>query len=152
MDSVIRGAIVYLFLLIIFRISGKRTMAQVTSFDMVVLLIISETTQQAMVTQDQSMTNAFLLIMTLVGLSVLFSWLKLYSHRIENWLDGTPVVLIEKGRMHANRMHRERIGKEDILEAARMTQGLKKLDQIEYAVLERTGEISVIPKNSGDTD
>ena len=152
MDSVIRGAIVYLFLLIIFRISGKRTMAQVTSFDMVVLLIISETTQQAMVTQDQSMTNAFLLIMTLVGLSVLFSWLKLYSHRIENWLDGTPVVLIEKGRMHENRMHRERIGKEDILEAARMTQGLKKLDQIEYAVLERTGEISVIPKNSGDTD
>ena len=75
MDSVLRGLLVYFFLLIVFRISGKRTLSQTTSFDLVLLLIISETTQQAMVDNDHSITNGFLLIMTLVGTSILLATL-----------------------------------------------------------------------------
>ena len=73
MDSVLRGLLVYFFLLIVFRISGKRTLSQTTSFDFVLLLIISETTQQAMVDNDHSITNGFLLIMTLIGTSILLA-------------------------------------------------------------------------------
>ena len=76
MESVFRGLIVYFFLLIMFRISGKQTLSQTTSFDLVLLLIISETTQQAMVNSDHSVTNGFLLIITLVGTTIVLSALK----------------------------------------------------------------------------
>ncbi|MFX4689755.1 hypothetical protein ABTB16_20325, partial [Acinetobacter baumannii] len=71
MDSVLRALVVYAFLLIVFRIAGKRTLAQATNFELVLLLIISETVQEALVDQDHSVTNAFLLVVTLVGTSLL---------------------------------------------------------------------------------
>ena len=77
MDSIIRGLTVYVFLLVIFRFAGTRMMAQMTSFDLILLLIISETTQEAMIAGDHSITNCFLLIMTLVGATVLLSFLKM---------------------------------------------------------------------------
>ena len=89
MNSVIRGAMVYLFLLVIFRLTGKRTMAEITSFELVLLLIISEATQQAMLDEDNSMTNAMLLITTLVGLNLLLSVL---SNRWRSWSTGRREV------------------------------------------------------------
>ena len=149
MESVIRGLLVYLFLLIFFRISGKRTLQQTTNFEFVLLLIISETTQQAMVGQDQSMTNGFLLILTLIGASIAFSLLKQRSPAIDKWIDGVPVVLIEDGKLHQHRMGKLRVDEKDILEAARVKRGYERLDQIKYAILERDGEISVIGKQAG---
>ena len=70
MFSVLRGVLVYFFLLVIFRISGKRTISQITTFDFVLLLIISEVVQQAMIANDNSMINAALLVITLVGLDI----------------------------------------------------------------------------------
>lgn len=145
MESVIRGLVVYLFLLLIFRISGKRTMSQNTNFDLVLLLIISETTQQAMVDSDHSVINGFLLIMTLVGASIGFSLLKQRSTALEKWLDGTPVVIIENGKMLRTRMNNLRVDESDILEAARGLQGLERLEQIKYAIVERGGEITIVP-------
>ena len=75
MDSVIRGAVVYLFVLLIFRIAGKRALSEVTTFDLVLTLIISEAIQQALIDSDNSITNAFLILVTQVGLDVLFSFL-----------------------------------------------------------------------------
>jgi len=76
MDLVIRGLAVYLFLLLIFRVSGKRSLHNATTFDFVLLLIIAETTQQALVGDDGSVTGAFLLIIVLVGTDVLLSLAK----------------------------------------------------------------------------
>src|SRR5688572_20946993 len=136
MDSVLRGLIVYFFLLVVFRISGKRTLSQTTSFDLVMLLIISETTQQAMVDDDHSITNGFLLILTLVGTTVTLAWLKQRFPRLEQLLEGTPLVIIEDGRLHKDRMDSVRVDEEDILSAARQAHGLERLDQIKYAVVE----------------
>jgi len=83
MESVIRGVIVYIFLLIVFRLAGKRTLAQASNFELVLLLIISETTQQAMVDNDHSLTNSFLLILTLIACTVTLSWLKEIFARLE---------------------------------------------------------------------
>lgn len=145
MESVIRGLIMYAFLLVMFRISGRRTLAQDTNFDLVLLLIISETTQQAMVDNDHSVTNAFLLIMTLVGASIGLSLLKQRLPRLDKWLDGTALVVIENGKLHKDRMDKVRVDEADILESARRLQGLERLEQIKYAIVERNGEITVVP-------
>lgn len=146
MDSIARGLAVYLFLLFVFRVSGKRTLAQTTPFDLVLLLIISETTQQAMVDDDHSLTNAALLILTLVGADLLLSVAKLRSKRVSRWLEGLPLVLVEDGQELPERMKRSRVDKEDVLSAARLQHGLQNLDEVRYAVLETSGEISIIPK------
>jgi len=147
MESVIRGVSVYIFLLIIFRLAGKRTLTQTTTFDLVLLLIISETTQQAMVDSDHSVTNAFLLIITLIGMTVLLSVLKQKFPKLDLWLEGTPLVLVDQGTLLRERMERCRIDEGEILTAARQTQGLAAMHQIDYAILERNGDISIIPKS-----
>ena len=147
MDSVLRGIAVYVFLLVVFRFAGKRTLSEMTTFDFVLLLIVSEATQQALIDNDNSMTNSFLLILTLVGLNVGLSLLKQRSHQLEKWLEGTPVVVLEDGKPIKERMDKARVDEADILTAARELQGLERLDQIKYAVLERSGGISIIPKN-----
>ncbi|HYD01304.1 MAG TPA: YetF domain-containing protein [Phycisphaerales bacterium] len=145
MESVIRGLVVYFFLLLVFRLSGKRTLAENTSFDLVMLLIISETTQQAMVDGDHSVTNAFLLIMTLIGATVGLSLLKQRIPAVEKWVDGTALVIVENGRMHKDRMDKLRVDESDVLEAARKFQGLERLQQVKYAIVERNGEITIVP-------
>ena len=145
MESVIRGLLVYFFLLLIFRISGKRTLAENTNFDLVLLLIISETTQQAMVDNDHSVTNGFLLIVTLIGASVGLSLLKLRLPGLEKWLDGSPLVLMQDGKVLKDRMNKVRVDEADILEAARSLHGLERLDQIKYAIIERSGAITIVP-------
>lgn len=145
MESVIRGVVVYFFLLLIFRISGKRTLAQTTNFELVLLLIISETTQQAMVDDDHSVTNGVLLIVTLIGASIGLSLLKQRLPALEKWLDGAPLVLIQDGKMLKDRMDKVRVDEADILEAARELHGLERLDQIKYAIVERSGAITIVP-------
>jgi uncharacterized membrane protein YcaP (DUF421 family) len=146
MESVVRGLITYLFLLVVFRVAGKRTLSETTNFDLVLLLIISETTQQAMVNDDHSMTNGAILILTLVAVDIGLSLLKQSSPAAEKWLDGTPLVIVKDGRPLKDRMDQERVDEEDVLEAAREQEGLESLDQIKFAVLERSGRISVVPK------
>jgi uncharacterized membrane protein YcaP (DUF421 family) len=145
MESVVRALLVYIFLLLVFRISGKRTLSQATNFDLVLLLIISETVQQAMVDDDHSLTNGMLLILTLVGASIGLSLLKQRFPRVDAIIDGVPLVIVADGRLLHDRMDRERVDEGDLLEAARQAHGLERLDQIKYAVLERNGEITIVP-------
>ena len=145
MDSVLRAAAMYLVLLVVFRIVGKRTLAQITPFDMVLLLIIAESTQQALVGPDYSVVNAVLVIVTLVCIDIGLSQWRRHSRRVEKILDDVPLVLVERGRPLTARMDRECVDASDIMEAARLQQGLERMDQIKYAVLETNGEISIIP-------
>ena len=148
MDSVVRAAAVYLVLLLLFRIVGKRSLAETGAFDFVLLLIIAEATQQAMIDDDNSMTNAFLIIVTLLVLNVGFSLLKQHSPLVDRLIDDVPVLIVVDGNPIKDRMDRARIDERDILQAARESQGLASLDQIQYAVLERDGAISVVPRQA----
>lgn len=148
MDSVIRGVAIYFVLLLVTRLSGRRTLAQSTPFDFVLLLIIAETTQQALLGDDFSIVNAFVLIVTLFGVDVLLAFAKGRSTRLALWLDGMPTVLISNGVIDPQAMGRARIGVADVLAAAREQQGIASLDKIEAAVLETSGGISIIPKSS----
>jgi len=146
MESVLRGIAIYFVLLLVTRLSGRRTLAQVTPFDFVLLLIVAETTQQALLGDDFSITNAMISIVTLFVADILLSHLKQRSGRAAAILDGTPVVLISEGKVDAEALRRSRIGLDDILESARQQHGLARLDQIEHVVLEVGGSLSIIPK------
>jgi len=146
MDAVLSACAIYAALLVVLRIGGNRTLGQTTTFDFVMLLIIAETTQQALLGDDFSVTNALLLITTLVGLDIGFSLLKRRWPKLDRLVEGIPMVIVENGKPLLDRMHKARVDEEDVLAAARESQGLKRMDQIEYAVLERSGGISVVPK------
>lgn len=147
MDAVLRGVAVYFVLLVVTRLSGRRTLAQVTPFDFVLLLIIAETTQQALLGDDFSITNAAVIIVTLFTTDILLAYLKQWSPRSAVVLDGTPTVLIARGKPDRQALRRARVSLDDVMESARTDHGLRRLDEIEFAVLEVSGKLSIIPKS-----
>ena len=146
MDLVVRGLVVYVFLLLIFRVSGKRSLRNATTFDFVMLLIIAETTQQALVGEDASVTGAFLLIVVLVGTDILLSLIKRSFPRLDRLVEGQPLVIVRNGVPWRARMRVERVDEEDVLSAAREQQGIERLEDVKRAVLERSGAISIVPR------
>lgn len=149
METVLRAAAIYLFLMVVFRISGKRALAEMTAFDMVLLLVIGESVSQGLMGDDFSVTTALILVTTLVLMEIGFSFIKQKSRIAERWLEDVPLIVVEDGKPLRDRMDRARVDEEDVLEAARSLHGLENMQQIKYAVLERGGSISVIPKRSG---
>lgn len=146
MDAVLRAVAIYLVLLVIFRLTGKRSMAQVTTFDFIILLIVGEATQQALLGEDFSVTQAALVIATLILLERLFDYFSWRLPRFKRITEGLPVVVVENGRALEGVMSKEQITTDDVLSAARESQGLERMDQIKWAVLETSGGISIVPK------
>ena len=124
--------------------AGRRSLADLTTFDFVLLLIIGEATQQALLGDDFSFINAMLVISTLIVLDVGLSLAKLNSKRLARLLDGHATLVVEHGRFLHHRMRRARLTEDDILESARDSQGIEKIEQIKFAIIERNGKISVI--------
>lgn len=145
MDSVLRAAAIYLVLMILFKIAGRRSLAELTTFDLVLLMVISEATQQALLGEDFSLTNAVLVIVTLIAIDIGLSLVKQRSRWFSKVLDGGPTIVVEDGKVLAERLKHARLDESDILEAARSAQGILAIDQIKFAILERNGKISIIP-------
>ncbi|WAJ39848.1 DUF421 domain-containing protein [Pseudomonas sp. GOM7] len=145
MDAVLRAGAIYLALLILFKLAGRRSLAQLSTFDFVLLLIMGEATQQALLGEDFSVTNAVLVIVTLIVLDVGASLLKRRSERLAQLLDGTPTVVVEDGVPLQWRLDKARMTLDDVMESAREN-GLERLEQIRYAIIERNGKISIIPQ------
>jgi uncharacterized membrane protein YcaP (DUF421 family) len=146
MDTVIRTAAIYLLLWLLFRIAGRRTLSEMTTFDFVLLLIVAEAVQQAIIGDDFSVTTAVLAIVTLLALDISVAAVQQRRPRVDRWLNGVPTVIVADGQPLGERMDRARIDIADVMEAARR-QGIERMDQIKFAVLERGGGISVIPKS-----
>ncbi len=145
MDSVLRSAAIYIVVLFVFRVAGRRTLSELTTFDFVLLLVIGEATQQALLGDDFSITNAFMVIVSLVGMDITMTYIKRRSARIAKLIDGESMIIVEYGKVLDRRIQKSRIDQDDILQAARTTQGLERLDQIKFAILEKDGKISIIP-------
>ena len=145
MDPVLRALIIYGFMLVLFRIFGKRTLGQITTFDFVLLLIIGESASQALMGDDFSLTTAMLLIASLLGIDFVLALLKQRSPRVEEMMDGAPLIVVQDGQCLYERLKRAGLDEADVLLAARRSHGLERLDQIKFAVHERGGDISIIP-------
>jgi uncharacterized membrane protein YcaP (DUF421 family) len=127
-------------------VTGKRTLAQVTVFYFVVLIMISQAGQQALPGDDLSLTNALLIIVTLVGIHLLFTAANYRLAVFDKFANDVPLVLIDDGQLLDERMRKSNVSEDDILEQARMVHSLERMDQIKHAVLKRTGSISVVPR------
>ncbi|HLV43621.1 MAG TPA: YetF domain-containing protein [Aggregatilineales bacterium] len=145
MDAVLRSVAVYVVLLVIFRVAGKRALSEITTFDFVLLLIIGNVIEPGITGDDYSVTNGLLIIITLVVVDIGMSLIKQKSRGFAKLVDGVPLVIVEDGQPIEERMRKARLDVSDILTSARQSQGLERMDQIKYAILERSGGISIVP-------
>jgi uncharacterized membrane protein YcaP (DUF421 family) len=145
MEFFLRTLAIYLFLLVLFRLTGKRTLSELSTFDFILLLIISEATQNALIDDDKSLVAGLAVVLTLVLLDLAMSYLKKRFGVIEKITEGVPVVLVDRGKVIQEHLDKTRVTVSDILQTARLTHGLERMEQIKYAVLETSGGISIIP-------
>lgn len=143
--TVVRAAGVYVFLLAVFRVAGRRTLAQVTNFDLILVLIIGDATQQAIIGEDYTLIGGVLAVSTLLLMDVALSRAKHRWPAVDTVIDGLPLPLMTAGSLNREQMSSEGVTDDDLIVAARETRGLAKIEDIDHAVLEASGGISIVP-------
>jgi uncharacterized membrane protein YcaP (DUF421 family) len=143
-NIVLRTAVVYLVVLIGLRMAGKREIGQITVFDLVVLLLIANAVQNAMVGPDTSLAGGMLAAVVLLVMNAVVARLRLRWPRLRRMLEGSPTLLVLRGEMIPEHLRREGLDQET-LKAAMREHGIAKLSEVEMAVLETDGSISVVP-------
>ena len=140
----LRTAAVYLVVLIGLRLAGKREIGQMTTFDLVVLLLLANAVQNAMVGPDTSLTGGILAAVVLLLMNAFVARLRLRWPRLRRLVEGSPTLLVPRGEVLTDRLRREGLDQET-LEAALREHGVADLHDVEMAVLEVDGSISVVP-------
>jgi len=143
-DIVIRTAVVYLVVLVGLRLAGKREVGQLTVIDLVVLLLISNAVQNAMLGPDTSLLGGIIAVVVLLTMSVILGQLRLRSQRLRRLVQGSPTLLVLHGETLPEHMRREGLD-DDTLQAALREHGIADVKDVEMAVLEIDGSISVVP-------
>ena len=144
-ELLLRATVVYFALLVLVRISGKRTVGQFTPFDLVVVMLISEATQAALVDGEKSITGALIVVATLIALNWLLGFASARSRRIDRLVEGSPVLVARDGRIFEDALARQNVSLGDFREAMR-SHGVPRDDQIRFAFLETNGEITVVSR------
>jgi uncharacterized membrane protein YcaP (DUF421 family) len=147
-EKLVRSVVVYVFLLVAFRFTGKRQVGQLTPFDLVVLLIISNVVQNAVIGPDNSLGGGLLGAVVILLLNWAVVEIAFRYKRARRLLEATPTLLIHNGHVLHENLRRERVTLDDLLAALRKN-GVVEPSQARYAVLEETGTISVIPRPAG---
>lgn len=142
-EVVLRALCVFSFIFVVFRMWGKKHFGQLTAFDFILLVIISETTQNALIGEDYSVLSCFTAISTLVLLNVLLDKLSQRSRFLEKLIDGNPEVIIKDGVVNWKILRREGITKSELEEAVR-EEGVLDVKDVKQATIETNGHISVI--------
>lgn len=145
MDLVIRAAVVFFFVFLVTRIVGRRQLSELEPFDLILLVVVGDLVQQGVTQSDESVTGALIVISTIALLSVAVSWLSFRVRPLRTVTEGEPIVLLQDGETIQHNMRRERITVEDLQEEARKSQ-VGSLAELRWAILERDGHISVIPR------
>lgn len=144
-ELVLRGVIVYVFLLVLLRITGKRQVGQLAPFDLVMLLILSNAVQNSMNAGDNSLLAGLILATTLILLNHFVGYLSFRNARIEIFMEGRPEVLISDGKVFKDVLDRHQISQLE-LETAVRNGGCERVDDVHLAVLENNGHVSVLAK------
>lgn len=146
-EKILRSLIVYFFLLIMFRLLGKREVAQMTVFDLVVLLILSNVLQNAMIGPDNSVTGGLIGATAILAVNWLLGRLAFTSRWFERAIEGVPILLAHRGQFVEQNLRRANISKEELLSNLR-AQGVFHLDEVRAAVLEPSGKLSVLKEDA----
>jgi uncharacterized membrane protein YcaP (DUF421 family) len=146
MDLVLRATVVFMFVFLLTRLVGRRELGSLEPFDLILLVVIGDLVQQGITQSDESVTGALLVLSTIALLTVALSYLSFKFRRLRPLLDGEPIILLDDGHVIERNMTRERLTVEDLAQEARL-QGLDSLSAVRWAVLEASGEISIVPKD-----
>lgn len=147
MDIVIRATFAFLFVLFLTRIVGRRELSSLEPFDLIMLVMLGDLVQQGVTQNDFSVTGLVLAGGTIALLTVAVSYASFRFRVLRPALEGYPVILVQDGKPIDRNMSRNRITHDELAAAARMQQ-VDSIDDIRWAVLETSGQISIIPKQS----
>ncbi len=151
LEKILRPIIIYVFLIAGLRLSGKRELAQLNPFDLVVLLTLSNTVQNAIIGEDNSVTGGIIGAISLLAINYLVVRF-LYDHRkIDQIVEGRADILVEDGKVHEHKLKRELITKEELAAAARK-QGFETLSEVRQCVLEPGGTLTFIARKPDTED
>lgn len=147
MGTVVRAALLYLFLLVVLRLLARRPAAHMTPFELILMFLLGGLAIQGVVGDDHSFTNVMVGLVTITLMHMLVAGLKQRSKTFSVWADGTPVLIYSEGRWDRTMMNQLRIQEGDVMACARL-QGLPELNKVRFAVVERNGAISIVPYDS----
>ncbi|MCO5357925.1 DUF421 domain-containing protein [Acidovorax kalamii] len=147
-EFVLRGVVVYVFLLVFLRLTGKRQTGQYAPFDLVLLLILSNAVQNSMNAGDNSLVGGLVSAATLIGCHVVLAQLTFRFAWMERLIDGSPQVLVQQGQVNTDLMRKELLSTDD-LEAALRASGCLHLHEVERATIETNGQITVVLRRRG---
>ena len=145
LEKILRAIIVYVFLLLGLRLAGKRELAQLNPLDLIVLLLLSNTVQNAIIGDDNSVLGGVIGATALLVVNYIMVRLVRNSRRLQRLLEGRGDVLVKDGKIQGDHLEREMMTKAELIAAAHK-QGINSLKDVEYCVLEPTGTISFIQK------
>jgi uncharacterized membrane protein YcaP (DUF421 family) len=145
MDIVFRSAAIFIGIFLIMRVIGRRELASMEPFDLILLVVLGDLVQQGVTQDDYSVTGAVLAITTIALMTVLVSYLGYRSKRLRPLLEGEPLVLVEDGRPIDRNLRRERLTLEELAAEARLQQ-IASIADVRFAVLETNGQISFIKR------
>jgi uncharacterized membrane protein YcaP (DUF421 family) len=143
-EFIVRAAIVYLALLVMVRLTGKRTVGQFTPFDLIVVMLLAEAVSGSVSGQDGSLVGGLIAAITLVALDVLFAFSTSRSKRIDSLVEGDPVVIGRDGVIYKEVLKRERVSESDVEKSLREADC--DVEDMRMAILEADGRISVLKK------
>jgi uncharacterized membrane protein YcaP (DUF421 family) len=146
MDIVVRAAVVFVFVLVLTRVIGRRELGSLAPIDLILLIILGDALQQGLTQDDYSLTGAALVVGTLAVLQVFTSWVSFRFPFTRRLLEGEPLIVVEDGKPIERNLRRERLTVEEVTESARLHE-IGSLDEVKWAVLERNGEISFLKKS-----
>ena len=147
MDIVLRAVIIYLLVFVFTRALGRRELATLQPFDLILLVVIGDLIQSGVTQNDLSVTGVVIVVSTIGILQVGISYLGFRVRRLRPLLEGEPIVLVERGKIIDRNMRRERLTLDDLAEKARISE-IESLDEVKWAVLETNGDISFIKQSS----
>ena len=147
-ELIVRGIVVYIFLLILLRITGKRQVGQLAPFDLVLLLVLSNAVQNSMNGGDNSLIGGLILAATLIVLNYFVSKATYHSKKVEEFIDGKPEILVHDGKLIEEVMKHAQITHHELHSALRQA-GVTNVADVQYAILENNGHITVMPKKPG---
>jgi uncharacterized membrane protein YcaP (DUF421 family) len=145
MDIAIRAALAFVFIFLLFRLLGRRELSSLEPFDLILIVVIGDLIQQGVTQSDMSFTGGVIAVGVFALLTILSSWLGFRFPRLRPVLDGSPLIVVENGKLIEDNLRRERVTPEEVAAAARQ-QGIASLDDVRWAVLEGSGRISFIKR------
>lgn len=147
METVIRVAIIYLFVLVALRLLGKREFGQLSPVELVMLMLIPDIVAPGIVRDDFSLTTGIVAVSTVMLLVLITSVLVHLNQRFEFMVHARPTVLVSEGVVYSESLNKERISAEEILAAAREN-GVESLADVRWAILQSDGKIAIVPSES----